>query len=448
MKTYTRTGDEGMTSLVGGQRMLDSGSASEWEDAVVAMESMARRRLQRPPMGTRVMGRLALGDGEENVEGGEDDNVEDDDDFHSHSGVEEGDIAEEERELQGYDGDESLPHCESGGHKFVVDMGAVGLEDALAPFDAAHSYAAEVEAGNEQRGIGYEESVGAVGECGAAAHGVFHREVGQGESQHETAAVAHECLGVFLDGSPEVVAQEDAQRTAHTGCEENEGDDLETVEEHTVGGESYQCQASGEAVDTVNEVEGVDDKERDEYGEDVGQYQWELVDAAEPVERVDAEVAEGKCQGGAELNTELQPGAAACYIVDDADEIDEYGAASDEEGAETDGLRDRVFEAAHNGQCAYHTGENGGNEYDAAEAGDAAFVDLALGGEVVEAETVADAQEPRHRDERERGGDGKGYDEIEIGGHRECVTLFFNITRVCVFYCVDDRESLVTKSTS
>ena len=167
----------------------------------------------------------------------------------------------------------------------VVQVGLVGTEGGLAPYDAGTHHAEGVEDGDAQygKGEGYESEVGTYSLFdGLEEHG--DDEIGEDDAQGQGAGVADEHLGAFAE---HVVQEEGQQGYGNDGGQCQHVEVAYGVEHRSEEDGTYDAIAGGVAIDAVDEVDGIDDTYCGKDGEGHRQVAGYLIQAPQAMEVVE-----------------------------------------------------------------------------------------------------------------------------------------------------------------
>ena len=125
----------------------------------------------------------------------------------------------------------------------------------------------------------------------------------------------------------------------HQSGDENAVDPYLLTEEDIVKtGQSDEHQAGGQAVDTVNQIDGIHREDQNANRQHHPHRHRNLMDAQEAIEVVDIEIGQGQEAGYDHLHDELHPRPQAEDIVDKSRHVDDRDAHAEEDapGADCD----------------------------------------------------------------------------------------------------------------
>jgi len=265
------------------------------------------------------------------------------------------DIAEVEQE----DGDGGADMGVAHGDEEVVEVGLVGMEGGDTSQDAHAHDTDGVEHGDGEDGQrqGHETHAPRLVE-GAVGIGLQHieHEDAHDDTHHEGAAITDK----HLTGEAEDIVQEEGNQRGGTDAGEHDhGDITGDIEDDTEDEAGHDAVAAAVAVDTVDEVDGIDEAYNGDDGEGKGDLEVDEVVAPQAVEVVDAVVA-GVHQhdGNGNLHQETEVGGDLDDVVDSADiQHHEHGEHDGEEVAaveEEPADNQRHQDAEHDGDATQH----------------------------------------------------------------------------------------------
>ena len=297
--------------------------------------------------------------------------------------------------------DHGTSRRKADGQELVVDVVLVRLERVAPVAKAEHHDPHDIEGGDDERGERDEESIVRIGLGHRIGLGILHGQEAQGIAQRQAARVAHEDLAGTLGAAEHIVVEEGDQHSERGGCQHGVAPHPfldEQAREHQQG---HAAQARSQAVDAVDEVDGISDEHYHKDGEGHAYPRGKLMDAQQAVEVVDPQAGQGEQAGAEYLQDELLAVADTDQVVGDAGEV-EHGHAADVEqhlGKEMEGIGPRQTlarqqaDSEHDGIGKEHRGKKG----HAAQAGNGPRMHLTGVGYV--------EQLLPHRDEQDAGND-------------------------------------------
>ena len=304
--------------------------------------------------------------------------------------------------------------------ELVVDVRLVRQEGILAVADPPQHHADHVQRGDEQHAEGNQHrGTGYLVGSGTRIHAVFHREQAQQVAQQQAARVAHENLPA-PGGVPENVVGEKGNQHADAHKSHQGVDPPAAVDEHTAEhGQGDHAQTGGEAVDAVDQVDGVGDEDHQHQRQRDAEPGSDGVDAEQAVEVVDVQPRKGKHQGGQKLDHELLAVADTYQVVGNAHYVEQRQARGEQQqlgrhAGKEQAVRGTVQQQAQGDEQA-HAEQDDREEAYAPQTGDQVTVNLAGIGHVEQTLAERDQQDVRNddlaQDDCHRQG---GYDKSEI----------------------------------
>jgi hypothetical protein len=288
----------------------------------------------------------------------------------------------------------------AAGQETVVDVAAVWAEDGLAAEEAAGDGESGIEEGDGKcnEGSGHAEE-------GGGFLGPDDAEAAEEEADGEATAIAHED-----GGGVEVVGEETEEGAEEGGSDEGEGVIAAEDGAEEGGGGGEDADAHGEAIEPIDEVEGIGTGDEPKHGEGNGEPGG---GDGMPGDGVDQDTGLTGQECGDDLAEELHPGLEA------EDVIEETGSEDDENGRQEganagergyDGLEALAGEERDEGEDGRISHQNG----DAAGAGDGSAMDLTPVGNIHPADAGAQGAARRGEGQREQ---QCGDREYEVGEH-------------------------------
>ena len=215
---------------------------------------------------------------------------------------------------------------EAAGEETMVDMAAIRAKDGLATEKAARDGEGGIEEGDGEgeEGSGHAEE-------GGGFLGPDDAEASQEEANGNAAAIAHKDGGVG-----EVIGEKTEEGAEEGDSDEGQGVVASEQGAQEGGGGGEEANTYGEAIEAIDEVEGIGAGDEPKHGEGEGP-----PGGGEGVtgDGVDLDIGIKGKDGGEDLTDELHPGFQAEEV------IEETGGEGDENG----------------GQESPHTGKGGGN---------------------------------------------------------------------------------------
>ena len=294
-------------------------------------------------------------------------------------------------------GQEQVQHAEAGGHQkkgdhgragseahrkeLVVDVGLVRKEGVLALAHSAEHDTDNVQRRNHQHAEGYQDrGTGSVRRGRTREHAVFHGQQAEQVAKHQAARVAHENLTAALRLAEHVVGEKGDEH-----ADGNEGDQAVNPkagihEQCTEHGKRDHAQTGGQAIDSVNQVDGVRDEDNQEEGQGDAEKGTDGINPEQPVEVVDVKPGKGEHQRGQQLDQELLPVTDTDQVVGHTHNIEEGQAGGKQQklGGRAPGKQDAGISAAQQAQGDEQANaeQHDGEEAHTAQAGNQVVVDL------------------------------------------------------------------------
>ncbi len=250
-----------------------------------------------------------------------------------------------EQQACAHDGEHCAVLAHAHVEQLVVYVVLVGQEGVVAGADSGHVHAHHVEAWHHQRAHGHHQHVHARQLRGRGHLHHLEAQDAEDDADRERACVAHEYLLLLLGVAEDVVVEERQQHTQGGEAQDRVEVLAAEVEGHAVDYHGHRAQARGQAVDAVDQVDGVDYENPQQQCEGPHAPPGDLLQAEESVEVGHAQAADHQHRHAADLHHELGAVLDADQVVGQAHDVEH------QQGAEAEGYRLGVGE---------HLGEEGG----------------------------------------------------------------------------------------
>ena len=252
--------------------------------------------------------------------------------------VEQRDIDENEAERQQDDAEQCLMLCQSCPHQLMVNMVLVRAKDRTVVQQPDDDDPEDIEGGDHEQGCGEQYRIFLISHDVRIVHAEFDKQDTENIAEGQAARVAHENLAVILRLAPDVVIEERNQYPHQSGDENAVDPYLLTEEDIVKTGQGDEHQAGGQAVDTVNQIDGIHREDQDADRQHHPHRHRNLMDAQKAVEVVDIEIGQGEEAGNDNLHEEFHSCPQAEDIVGKPRHVDDRDAHTEENapGADCD----------------------------------------------------------------------------------------------------------------
>ena len=236
----------------------------------------------------------------------------------------------DERNGDALDKDQGHARGEAHVHELVVDVGLVWQERILVAAHTAQNHTDNIQARYQQDAEGnHDRSTLGLEGVVAYVHAVFDNQEAEDVAQGKATGIAHENLIATLGIAKHVVDEEGDE---HTHADEGGlGIEPQVVlgKEDAEGTQGYDTDAGGQAVDAVDEVDGIGDEDHQQHGERNADERSNLVDAQQAVEVVDVQAGDREEGRGDNLNLELVAVTDTYQVVANADDVQQRKAGNE-----------------------------------------------------------------------------------------------------------------------
>lgn len=292
-------------------------------------------------------------------------------------------VERDEAQLHEDDEDERLVLRHARAHDLVLDVILVRMEQGAAVSQANQEDTDHIEARNdEQRADQHPVFVVKRRHVGVV-HGELDEQEGQHVAQRQTARVAHEDF-LLVPFAQEKIEIEIGDEHPHEPRNHDAvNPKLLADEAEQIAAQRDERETGCQSVDSVNQVESIDNQNDDENRQQTARHGRQLMNAGQSVEVVEVETAEGQQGRSQDLDRKLHLGVEPNHVVDDANGVDNDGSHHDRIRPKAHPQRSCTFHIVERKDAKHEGKEHAGQEGYAAEAGYRVPMHLAGVGQII-----------------------------------------------------------------
>lgn len=292
-------------------------------------------------------------------------------------------VERDEAQLHEDDEDERLVLRHARAYNLMVDVILVRLEQGTAISQAGQNDTEHVEAGNDEQRA-YQHPVFAVK---WRYIGVVHTELDEQKCQHvaqcQTTGIAHENLLLVTFAKEKIEIEIGYEHPHEPRNHDAVNPKLLADEAEQIAAQRDERETGCQSVDSVNQVESIDNQNDDENRQQTARHGRQLMNAGQSVEVVEVETAEGQQGRSQDLDRKLHLGVEPNHVVDDANGVDNDGSHHDRIRPKAHPQRSCTFHIVERKDAKHEGKEHAGQEGYAAEAGYRVPMHLAGVGQII-----------------------------------------------------------------
>ena len=215
--------------------------------------------------------------------------------------------------------------CEAHVQELVMNVALVGLEGIHLPANTSQHDPTDIQARHQQEAEHqYQRSATCQGSGCSHRPDELNGQETQDETQRQTSRIAHEDFPSSTGIAEHIVQKERNQYPHANSCQQGIHPPSLPYEEKTEQNQGLHTKARSQSVNTVYQIDGIGDEDRQSDGERHAEPCIDMVDAEQSIETVQLKSGQGNESGCQQLYQKLPPIGHTYEVVGNAYDVEQH----------------------------------------------------------------------------------------------------------------------------